>query len=142
MAYSTEADCRLYAPQAPSGETFAAYINKADTEIDSALRSVFSVPLTPSDTFVVSISARLAAGEYLRAMYSMGSAEEAGIATALLKEARDALAAIRSDPTRITCVLASDPVDERGEILVAGDKRPPVFDMGRPEDWGRRWKRR
>ena len=139
MAYASFTDVRLYAPQAPDGETFTGYIAAADRVIDSRLRTVFDVPFSTTPDLIVNVSAKLAAAEYLKAKYGAINQEPPEQANKLYEEAMEELQSIIEQPT----LLGVDPkLPDVGDLddnrVVAGeDTGKELFNLGDPLTWGK-----
>lgn len=136
MPYSVEADCRLYAPQAATGYTFASWITQADGVIDAKLRSLFTVPLATTPQIVKNISSKLAAGRYLEAAYSNVNAEPPAYARTLINEALKDLQELVDNPA----LLGITPrVTEVGDFdtnpILTSPSSGGLFDTNDPRGW-------
>ena len=140
MAYSTEADVRLYAIQAPSDANFTGYIAQADGRINARLRTLFEVPFASPDQLIVTISARMAAGLLLQAYYAMHSLEPSAYAASLLKQAENDLEEILGNPSLLSQeVREGESADEVNCQVKVSDENAPAFGMGPEETWGVDW---
>lgn len=139
MAYCVDADVRKYAPQIPAGEDVSGYILDADGMVDAELRGFFTIPLSVVDQFIVMIAAKLAAGHFLVAYYSIHSSDPSAYANELIASAMKELARIKSDPAMLSAevVSSADLDDEKAGIIIdEGDDGGPIFDMGDASGWG------
>jgi len=137
MAYCDETEVRLFAPQATAGETFSAYITKADGIIDSELRALFEVPFTSPDELVQMISAKLTASMYLEAMYSKHGREPNEYAGDLRQSAMKELMKVKSDPTLLSQTLRTDADGETKDGVCISDNASGCFSMDRnAKNWG------
>ena len=139
MAYATEDDCRLHAPQAPTGDDFAGHIAQAEGVADSRLRASFIVPLSvPIPQLVTNIVSRLAAGRYLEAMYSKINQEPPEYAGNLIDGAMSDLDKLMDDPSVLGIPLRPvTEADRDADPVKIAETTGGYFHSRNPRDWGR-----
>lgn len=139
MAYATETDCRLHAPQAVAGDDFSGNIAQADAVVDSRLRGSFTVPFDDAPDcpkLITNIVSRLAAGRYLEAHYSKINAEPPEYAADLISGAMKELDEIVADPSILGIDLRPiTPEDLERDAVKVSDRDNSVFDSSDPRDW-------
>ena len=136
MAYSTNAEIRLHAPQADDAEDFSGWATQADGVIDSHLRGFFTVPLSaPYPQLIVNCSSMLAAGYFLKAQYSQINQTTPEYPKKLCEKAAAILLEIKTDPSLLGIPLReidSDDYDNNGILVAGGD---PIFGLGDETTW-------
>lgn len=137
MAYAVESDCRLFAPQAPAGETFAGWITQATGVVDAKLRAAFTVPLASTPQVITNIVSQLAAGRYLEAQYGQINQEPPEYCTNLIKMALSELQAIVEDPSQLGIEQRLTTLDDlNADNILVSDRDPGMFDDRDPRCWG------
>ena len=138
MPYCDSSDVLLYVPQAPAAADLSGYISEAEGIINANLREFFVTPLTTVEQYVKTIAAKLAGGSYLAAQVSRKRASVSERAEVLIEEAMDMLEKIKADPGMIAAEklpVGGLPGEDSG-VLVSGQDREPIFDLGDPGGWG------
>lgn len=137
MPYCLPADVLLFAPQsADHSDDVAAHIDQAEVTVNSYLRQVFTVPFADGavDPVVEQLTARLAAGRWLRATHQrVNNSDLMEHGRRLEDEAMQDLRDLVANPSRIADVARPDASDY-ATVKVAGGT--PVFDLGDPIGWG------
>ena len=137
MPYCEPKDVLVFAPQAPPSEEFVDEIAMADGEIDAILRGLYTVPLSPVDQIIVTVSAKMAAAIWLAANQARVTMEPSKRAGALEKEAIAKLKEIVGNPA----LLSIEPREmeaedaEKSSVLTVTDTGG-VFNMGDETKWG------
>lgn len=139
MAYCTETDVRLYAPQLPAAAAFTTAIAAADGVIDAHLRATYSVPLSTVDQLIKNISARLAAGNLLQSYQAQVRPEGSSYADKLVTDAMRDLAKVASDPGLLSVLPRTSAAgDEDKSGVRVSDDDGQLFDLGPEQGWGLR----
>ena len=136
MPYCQPADVARYAPQSSAHEDLVEdLIAEAQVVVDSVLRQVYLVPFAaPVDPMIQQLTAKLAAGRWLRASASqVGNDGLIDHGRRLEDEVMAELRDIVANPRRLA-VAQLAPAQAHSGVKVGGGT--PVFDMGDPVNWG------
>jgi len=135
--YSTNDDVKLHAPQAEPAFDFTPYIDVADRVINAQLKGQFDVPFDPVPELLIDISAKMAAGRYLKVYYSRVKGEVPDFVEEMLKEAMTSLMEIVQQPSLLGVELRDVTPDDIERDRVEVSNQPGgAYPSNDPRDWG------